>query len=309
MNLRQIVEKSNDKVGKLPATVTSLAKASREAKTAVENLRGDTRTAQGKLRTELDLIPPVVTSVQKTLRDGQKKVLDRLVSCENEVTQLKTLMQQAQIDLTQAISNLRTNANTLNSALPDAQTKLNTLVEAQREQWDQDCTAEETAHDALRETLKKAQNTVERLTEQGKTATQDATASVKSATDALAAISSQLVKYRETLLDDTSTVATNYHTALTATQVETVKPTSEKIAADLRTGLQQQVAKPAQDAVEALALASEALGEQMQKHEQEVGPFRQKLDKTFKEMQAGPQLIPLANASKHVLKKVGKLNF
>lgn len=307
-SLRAVAGKSEEKAGKLPPALNKLANTSQAVMSAVQQLHTRAQTARGDLTTELSRIPVSVSKVQATLRDGHKRVLNRLSVCEEELALLRTLVQSSNIELTQATASVRADAETLNAALPAVQSSVHGLVEAQRAQLASDKQAEETAQEALRISLALLSSTVLRLTEQGRGTLKDLNDQVRAVTDVLSGVSPQLTKMRDHLASEATSIESTYEKALTATQVEAVKPESESIAGDTCGNLKEQVAKPADVSVKALVQQLDTMGQQLRQHEQEVGPPRSKLDGTFKDMQSGPQLHDLCKASKHVLQKVGKLS-
>ena len=87
-----------------------------------------------------------------------------------------------------------------------------------------------------------------------------------------------------------------------------ITPQAAAIVQSTVTGLQEQVSKPAEQAVEVLIeRALKAVDIQMENQLAQLSGHRTKLHRSLQSLAGGPQLEPMVRASKAVLQRVGKL--
>ncbi len=308
INVRESAELSAKKNAAFVPALNRVAGASGELVQSVEQLGASGVSALGLVETELAAIAPAVAACQAALREGQQTVLQRLQGAEDRLRSVRGLMQNSQSQLAQATASVTRDAQSLLAVFPAAQSKLHAALEAYKAQMRTDQNAQTAAAETLRATLDKLGTRVARLTEQAGECTQAADRQISQACSAAETIVPELSKSRAEVDGQIRAAGQSYAATLAEVQASMVQPRTQRLAEEVRTDLSEQVARPARASVEQLAQQAEELAQQMQQQEQENTPSRQSLDRTFKEMQSGPQLRPLVKASKSVLQKVGKLS-
>ncbi len=309
MNFKEVAESAKQQTANLPPKLVGMSTRSQGARQAVVAIRAETTSGQGLIQTELAKIAPAVQGVEIALREGQIKVVERLNECDKDVADLRKLVEQAEVDLAGALKILHTQADALAEALPDAQKRIHGLVEAQRSQLDQDLKAEQAAQEALKVTLAMLGTTVSRLNTQAGTVQQRESDQVGAACGEVGAVAGKLTRMREQFAGECDVTQKHYQLHWVETHDSAViTPQAAAIVQSTVTGLQEQVSKPAEQAVEVLIeRALKAVDIQMENQLAQLSGHRTKLHRSLQSLAGGPQLEPMVRASKAVLQRVGKL--